>query len=435
MPLRLSIHTVKQPRAIRKNIPRYSSVLYFLFMVFMLPFGPSVDVPLAPPLRPVCDAAEKATYLSKDYVDSVVQQAFYNLTTAMNVPGADFIRKKAIDEGKLTAVALKKKAASDPNGKYILFRVSELEQQLWLEEKDLVLKSMRKSQIIKNKYIDTFNIELGRKRPDFANLSRLTSVMAQLDNAKADELRRSMAQRRTNIWREASFHIDRSLVSGDLAAATDEFAYCTKNSSFLSIPDTTFDRTAKRIRGQADAMKKRPSLDASLGRAKESLAQNRLKDAGECIAVSAALLEEMRGNLPLSEWNKYNGLYHSVAVQAGRKEDSLVNSAIEIYKAKGEDAALAYIEKVLKKSGMSQTVVAQANTYVLSHGAQIPKRDSAINRQVDSCAGASASLDISLDKIREAAKKKAKERADSARAVEEEKAKSCLLDIYSCTVP
>jgi hypothetical protein len=431
MTLRRSTRAIQRTSAIRNSIPRYSRARCFLFGVFFIPFVPGLDVFHSPVLPPVCEAAQKQNYLSKDYIDSIVQQAFYNLNTAMTIPGAEFIRKNAIDEGKRTAAALKKKAAGDPNEKYILFRVNELEQQLWLEEKDLVLKGMKKTQIVKNKYIDTFNVELGQKRPDFANLSRLTSIMLQLDGAKGDELRRSMAQRRTNIRREVSFHIDRSLVSGDLGAAAGDFAYCGRNRSFLSIPDSVFDRTGKRIQGQADAMKKKPSLDAGLRRASEWLAKNRLKEAGECISAAAALLGEMQGNLPLSEWNTYDGLYHSVSAQARQKDDSLVNTAIVLYNTKGEDSALAYIEKVLKKSGMSQAGIAQASTYVLSRGAQLPKRDSTISRQVDSCAGAPGPLDISLDKIREAAKKKARERADSARAAGEEKAGSCLLDVYS----
>jgi hypothetical protein len=104
---------------------------------------------------------------------------------------------------------------------------------------------------------------------------------------------------------------------------------------------------------------------------------------------------------------------------------------LSLYKAKGSDPALAYIEKTLKRFGVSQPKVAAASMYVLSRGAEIPKRDSVINREVDALSTSQAGAEISFDDIRERAKQKAKAKADSIRAADEAKTAALVLEIYS----
>jgi hypothetical protein len=70
--------------------------------------------------------------------------------------------------------------------------------------------------------------------------------------------------------------------------------------------------------------------------------------------------------------------------------------------------------------------------YVLSRGAELPKRDSVINREVDALSGNQAGQgEISFDDIRERAKQKAKAKADSIRAADEAKTGMLVLEIYS----
>jgi hypothetical protein len=377
-------------------------------------------------------AAEKRVYLSKDYVDTVVQQAFNSLNDAMNIPGAEFKHKMAIEEARRVAQKLKTVAAGDPNEKYVLFRVGELEQQLWLEEKDIGLQKTREVQKIKNAVIDTFNSELGKKRPEFANLARLTSRIDALDDVKkADEMRISQAQRKTNISREMIYRFERLFVSGEIDAARSEFDYCAKNRTYLAIPDTLFQKFSRKIQLQADAIKKRPVLEATLRRGGESLQKNILKDAWLSITTARSMLDQMKDNVALSDFNSLDGQYRSLRAIAIRKEDSLVDVTILLYKSKGSDPALAYIDKTLKKIGVSQEKVAAASMYVLSRGAEMPKRDSVINREVDALSSSLAGTEINFDDIRERAKQKARAKADSIRAAEEAKTGSLVLEIYS----
>jgi hypothetical protein len=379
-----------------------------------------------------CYAADKRPYLSKDYVDTVVQQAFYSLNAAMNIPGAQFKQKMAIEEARRVAQKLKSMAAGDQNEKYVLFRVGELEQQLWLEEKDIVMQKTRETQKIKNAVIDTFNMELGKKRPEFSNLARLTARIDALDDVKkADEMRRSQAQRKTNISRELVFRFEKIFLSGDVGAARSEFDYCARNRAYLALPDPAFQKISQKIQLQADAIKKQPVLEATMRRGSESLQKNLFKDAWSSINSARSMLDQMKGNVALSDFSSLDGQYRSLLAAATRKEDSLVDVTVSLYNAKGSDPALAYIDKTLKKFGVSQTKVAAASLYVLSRGAELPKRDSVINREVDALSGSQAGAEISFDDIRERAKQKAKAKADSIRAADEAKTGMLVLEIYS----
>jgi hypothetical protein len=376
-------------------------------------------------------AAQRA-YISKDYVDTVVQQAFNSLNEAMSIPGADFKHRAAIEDARRVAKRLKSLAAGDPNAQYILFRAGELEQQLWLEENDLDLQKTREVQKLKNACIDTFNIELGKKRPDFANLGRLVArIDAFRDPDKADEMRRSQAQRKTSVSRELTYRFERAFANGDLDTARKELDYCSRNRAFLALTDASYNALSDRIRLQTEAIRKRPSLEADLKRGRDCLARNQLRETWAAVGSVRSSLDQIRGGLPLSTWSSLETQWKSLRVGASRKDDSLVASVVELYTSKGEDAALAYIDKVLKKLGVSEEKVAAASTYVLSHGAHPVKRDSLIDREVDQMSAAKSGTEINIDGIRERAKQKAKAKADSIRIADERNTEALVLEIYS----
>ncbi|MDD5674816.1 MAG: hypothetical protein PHC61_11670, partial [Chitinivibrionales bacterium] len=76
-------------------------------------------------------------YVQQSYVDSLVQDAFYGFNEAAAASSqADAKQKKqeAIAGAKEVAHKLRALAQNDPNQKYILWRLSELEGQIYLEE-------------------------------------------------------------------------------------------------------------------------------------------------------------------------------------------------------------------------------------------------------------------------------------------------------------
>jgi hypothetical protein len=401
--------------------PAFTGLLALIALPLVTTFAPRYVI--------CCHAAEKRVYLSKDYVDSVVHQEFVSLNTAMNIPGADFKQKMAVEESRRIVQRLKAQAKGDPNCQYVLFRAGELEQQLVLEENDILLQKSRDLQKQKNAAIDTFNLELGKKRPDFSNLSRLVARMDVLnDQNKSGEMRRSLAQRKTNVSRELMYRFEKILMNGDKDTVRIEFDYCSRNRTYLSIPDVSFEKISQRIKLQAEAIRKKPGIEAALRRGRECLGKNQIRDAWPSFNSARSTLDQIQGNLPLADWNPLSGQARSLLAALNGKEDSLVNVVVSLYQTKGEDPALLFIEKTLKKIGVSETKVAAASMYVLSHGAQLPKRDSLINREIDALSSGRVAGEINIDDIRERARQKAKAKADSVRAAEEAKTGILVLD-------
>ena len=180
-------------------------------------------------------------YLSQEYVDTMVQNAFYGFVEASEFGGTEMLQTRAIERAKKVAAELKMMARGDPNRRYVLWRVSELEQQIYYEEEELLLKKMYKNQKAVNILCNKFNEEVGKKRPNFGNLIAIHSSMVNLNPRKADELAWLIEDRDRNISREVSFACERYLLFGAYDNAKKEFQYIKKNRKYLFIPDGTYE--------------------------------------------------------------------------------------------------------------------------------------------------------------------------------------------------
>ena len=118
-------------------------------------------------------AGENRKYMQRMTVDTLIQQAFVNLNAAGgDMPGSDLRRRQAIEDAKKVTVKLRSMARGDPNEKYVLWKTGELESQILLEERDIILKKLEKNQKERNAVIDVYNKEVGKKRPDFIILKK-----------------------------------------------------------------------------------------------------------------------------------------------------------------------------------------------------------------------------------------------------------------------
>lgn len=185
-------------------------------------------------------SADNKKYLAKDLIDSQIGRAFYVLAEAAGMAGVGFRQKEAIDESKRIARRLREMAKGDPNERYIIWKVGELEAQIYLEERDLVLQQMQKGQQDINKLILRFNAEVGKSRPDFASLKRIHTLMDRLDVSKANEVASSFNKRWRAISREVLFSIEVNLMNRNLDKAKEELGYCLRNKAYLSISDSKY---------------------------------------------------------------------------------------------------------------------------------------------------------------------------------------------------
>jgi hypothetical protein len=375
------------------------------------------------------ETAENKPYVHKTMVDTLIQQAFVTINAAAdNMPGSDVRRQQSLVDARRVATRLRAMARGDANEKYVLWKTGELESQILLEERDLFLRKMEKVQKEKNAIIDIFNAELGKKRPDFIILQKAGDDMMAWDPSKAREIQWSMDQRSVNISREVIYTLEKALLTGDLDKTQREFDYCNKNRSLLQITSDKFNRFEARIKSLGDAVKLKPSIDEQVSLSENVLPRNNLREARKCLQEIQSLLSRIDRDLPPRERDEYAAKAKKLSATISRKEDSLVAITYSILSSKGENAAIDHVEGVLKPYGVSEPKIGQVHTSIMNVAALRSKAgDTTLNREMKALSS-SDEAGIDFSNVRSRAKKKAQDRADSARQSEEERARILRLE-------
>ena len=364
-------------------------------------------------------AKENEKYLSQSYVDSSIGKAFYLLTEATSMAGVGFRQKEAIDEARRIAQNLKQLAKGDPNERYVLWKASELEAQLYLEEKDLVLQQLNKGNISVNQLISRYNLEVGRVRPDFASLKRLHMQISQLDNTKANEMASSYNKRHRAISRELLFSLEKAIMSGDLKKAREELGYCLRNKNYLGISDYKYSQLEKKVEGLTLAVERKPSIEKDLTEARNDLKQNRLQSARDKIASAKHYFSGIKMYLPQDESTSISSSIELTSRLLSSKEDSLVQVNLSILKHKGVQAANDYLKNTLRPAGVSRDKAAYVDNAILS----ISSPDtSKISREIGKMAASddfeNSANSTALTDLLASAKRKAQQKMDSIQAIE-----------------
>jgi len=366
---------------------------------------------------------KKTSYLSQTYVDTMVQRAIYIINDAATVAGVGFRRKESLEEAKQIARALKARAKGDPNERYVKWKVGELELQIYLEEKDLVLQQMQKGISSSNQLILQFNKEVGKQRPDFALLHSIHVRMTELNPSKANEIASSFNKRHRQISREAVFAIEKSLMIGDENKVKNELDYCMANNRYLGIGESKIDQLNRRYEGLITARETIPKIDAEAEQARQILPLCRPGEVRKHLDYANGMLADIKNDLPQQEYGamaqRLRGLSNTLAAQ----EDSLVRVNLAILNTKGVQAANDYLQKVMRAKGVSvertsyvdQTILGIATPDDLKTASEI----SAVAESNEQEAGV-------FDAMRSTAKKKAQVRIDSI--LSEERKKTAYLE-------
>ena len=369
-----------------------------------------------------CHAGNKK-YLSKTVIDTLIQQAFVNLNaTSDGMPGSDIRHLLAINDAKRVFARLRETGRGDPNEKYILWKTGELGSQILLEERDIILQQLEKRQKEKNAIIAIFNAEVGKKRPEFAVLSTAIDKMTIVDPSKTGEMLRSFDQRRSNISRAVVAVLEKALRAGDWVTMQPEFDYCKKNREYLTIAQSSYARFETRMLAQGEAIKQKPAIDEQLARVGTLLQRNTFGDVWTCLADVEGRLSRCEGDLPPTAREAYEAAVKKWIETTNRKEDSLVAIASSMCAKTGENAALDYIERVLKPMKITETKLGQTTTSIFRIAASRKKEEDTVLGGHLRALSQQQGSGIDFSEVRLAAKKKAQERADSVAKVEQEKA-------------
>jgi hypothetical protein len=193
----------------------------------------------------------------------------------------------------------------------------------------------------------------------------------------------------------------------------------------LKISTEKFSSIAMKISAQNEAIKEKGPIDQELSISGPFLSHNKIGIVRKSIADLQGRLYRITPDLPIKDRTAYTVKINSLISAVNRKEDSLVAFCRSVLKTKGQDAALDYLEHVLRPCGVSEEKIGQTDTQILhKNGPDKNNGDTAVDRQLEAAAAPENNNNgINLADVRLMAKKKTQQRADSLRAVEEEKAR------------
>ncbi|MBD3316018.1 MAG: hypothetical protein GF344_09540, partial [Chitinivibrionales bacterium] len=377
--------------------------------------GAAVALFHSPPPR----AQTPPSPLSKTYVDTLIQRAFYNFNEAVSLTNGQEARlMEAISGAKAVCGNLKRKAKGDPNERYILWKVGELENHIILEERDLVLKRMRRGAQKKNNIINAFNAELARGRPDFSKLEGYHTRMVTIDRNKAAELRYSIQQRGRNLSTTITNAMENAVIRGDMASMRSDMAYVTTNDRHLSVPLEKYRRLERKLKARANRERLKAELDERLARASLLTDDDRFAEAWTVIQQLQEKIARARTQLEPRTAYRFDVEIGNLAERINTKEDSLMEVNLRVLREEGPDQAIDYLDKVLRECGVSLLKVARVDSAIIAvAGPQRGIHDDAIERELGELTRHSQTGDFTLESARQLAARKIQQRADSLRAI------------------
>ncbi len=367
-------------------------------------------------LFPTSSAQAQKTFLSQDYIDTTIMRAMYIINESATFAGVGYRHKEAVDKARGILVNLKQKAKGDPNESYILWKASELEAQISLEEEDLRRIEAEKNLLTSNKLVLDYNSEVGKFRPDFGKLRATFRRMSEVDQKQANNLADSYNKRYRQISREALYSLEKALMSGDIDLAKKELDYLEKNKFFLMINVSRFTKMKDRCDNLQSALNEIPKIEGELSRGETAAKEFRLSESRTSLSMAKDRITELRGSLPQKEYSSLSAKADKNIRFLDSREDSLVKVALRILDQKGTEAAGHYLQNDLQKLGLSREKCSYLDQAILN--ATVPEEDPQ-EQIVEEYQEDDSEKSEMLNDVRAIARKKAQEKADSIAAAQE----------------
>ena len=364
---------------------------------------------------------ETGRYRTQSSIDSLYSSALYGFQSAINVNSMEMQQRQAIARAKNIVEQLKQMANDNRNRNYILWKASELEGQIILEEDDLFMRSSRKDINLINKLVDQVNVEISRRRTDLIRCQAIALQMESQSSAKAREIGEVIERRGKVISHEILGSAEKFLAMSDIDMAYQELKYCERNRRFLSIDQSKYNNLKARVEARDLADQDRYYIDTAVVAAHINLGKLRLKEARMSITESRARMDRIESVLPRDLAVESHRLVDSVVARYDQIEDSLVAVNFEIVQKKGTDAALDHKKRVLEKYGLSREKMDLVDNAVLYATPLAARKKSAADTLCNAVIAMAEQADDgsnALSDMMAQARRRAKAKADSSAQAE-----------------
>lgn len=364
---------------------------------------------------------KKPTYVGQNLIDAQIERAFY-LLTSVSDPASGITMDKAIASAKEIAAKLRTIAANDANTQYILWKVGELEGQIYLEEKGLLLEKEQFRQKSVNDLIPQFNAELGRRRPDFASLWNLHAAMASIDQRAAVDIENSIRKRAQALAKEVPYFLEENINKGDIPAAHYELAYCRVNREYLGLTMERYASLEAVLAARTSMEDERSLVVSSLEAMKRALENDDMAVANRENRFLKEKIASLRSRMLSYEWTKLNSTFKLYSGKLEYREDELAESVMQTLKDKGPSEASARLD-TLRSRGVSREKVSLLDHSILETVIAQKQKESGGSSPVTVPATEAGDKNTVADELMEAARKRAAERNDSIAAAGTERSR------------
>ncbi|MGM0444603.1 MAG: hypothetical protein ACQEQV_10490 [Fibrobacterota bacterium] len=317
-------------------------------------------------------------FLSQDYIDTTIQKAYYKFIAANSASGGRSSQKQAIEEAKATVERLKKQAETDPNYRYILWKVNELEAQIALEEEEYDIQNAYKRGLQINEMVKKFNRELDKERPSFGKLHGFHKSMMKLDVSKANEFADLINHHHRYIRQQVQDDIQDAFRRGDYEKAEDLFGYAIKSRRYLGISERQYSQWRQKITDKKTADFLRKNLDERISNAADLLGET--KNIMKSRRIVQVLLSDLENASDLLDYSFVSRARRNLKQNLARinhVEDSLVQYNLSLIDGHNTDRAARYLERVLQNAGISSEKIAQVDRAILQASRQTVDRGTA----------------------------------------------------------
>jgi len=287
--------------------------------------------------------------LSQEYVDTTVMRALYILNEAQSFSGMNNNQENAINQAKAVLNRLRREAKGDPNEKYALWKISEVEYQINFEEEEVRKIAAERRLLTSNQLVVEYNAEVGKERPDFAKLRGLHRRMMEVDVRQANRLSDSYNKRYRHISREAMASLEKAINANDLVLAKKELEYCEKNKNFLMINDSHLAVHKQRIEKMGNSEQEARSIAAQLDAGERAMREFKLSESRATLTMAKNRINDIKDILPQKEASALSVRAKRAVRALDNREDSLVNVLMEVLNTQGHEAAIEYFNDVLQK--------------------------------------------------------------------------------------
>jgi hypothetical protein len=306
-------------------------------------------------------------FLSQTYIDTTIQTAYYGFIAANKEAGGS-TQVAAIQKAKSVVAELKKLAEDDPNKRYILFRLSELEAQIGLEEEEVSLKKRYAAVIEINKLVEIFNKELLQERPNFANLHTLHARMSAIDISKSNQFADLINQKNKSVTFNLKQAFNNALVDNDYVKAENIYHYFVENRKYINVSNADIEIWRKGIQAKKDADYLKANIDNRIVFINGIVAQNRLSEARRHIEVLSGDLTGARALLTQSFISSSKMKLDNLSANINRREDSLVQYGYRLVSDKKYKEATTFLNSVLFPAGVNRDKTAGIDRAIIEEG-------------------------------------------------------------------